>query len=271
MKKTELIELYRLLKTPRIIEERMLLLLRQGKISKWFSGMGQEAISVGVTYALNDNDQILPMHRNLGVFTTRAVDLKKLFCQLMGKVGGFTKGRDRTFHFGLPEKYITGMISHLAAMLPVANGFAMAYQMRSEKRVSLAFIGDGATSEGDFHEALNLASVWKLPVIFMIENNGYGLSTPTSEQYACKDLVDRAKGYGIRGELIDGNDILSVINSVQRAAGHARKGNGPTLIEAKTFRMRGHEEASGTKYVPQELFDEWVKHCLLYTSDAADE
>tara|TARA_B110000467_G_scaffold162927_1_gene187492 strand:+ start:9026 stop:10981 length:1956 start_codon:yes stop_codon:yes gene_type:complete len=259
LKKTELIELYRLLKTPRIIEERMLLLLRQGKISKWFSGIGQEAISVGVTYALSNDDQILPMHRNLGVFTTRAVDMKKLFCQLMGKVGGYTKGRDRTFHFGLPEKHITGMISHLAAMLPVANGFAMAYQMRNEKRVSLAFIGDGATSEGDFHEAVNLAAVWKLPVIFMIENNGYGLSTPTSEQYACKNLVDRAKGYGIPGDLIDGNDLFAVIDAVEKASRHARKGNGPTLIEAKTFRMRGHEEASGTKYVPQKLFDEWAK------------
>ena len=259
MKKQELIELYRLLKTPRIIEERMLLLLRQGKISKWFSGIGQEAISVGVAYALNDDDQILPMHRNLGVFTTRSVDMEKLFCQLMGKIGGFTKGRDRTFHFGLPEKNITGMISHLAAMLPVANGFAMAYQIRNEKRVSLAFVGDGATSEGDFHEALNLAAVWKLPVIFMIENNGYGLSTPTSEQYACENLVDRAKGYGISGDLIDGNDIFAVINAVKKAADHARKGNGPTLIEAKTFRMRGHEEASGTKYVPQELFDKWAK------------
>ena len=259
MKKAELTELYRLLKMPRIIEERMLILLRQGKISKWFSGIGQEAISVGVTCALNDDDQILPMHRNLGVFTTRSVDMKKLFCQLMGKVGGFTKGRDRTFHFGLPEKYITGMISHLAAMLPVANGFAMAYQMRNEKRVSLAFVGDGATSEGDFHEALNLAAVWKLPVIFMIENNGYGLSTPTSEQYACKNLVDRAKGYGIRGDLINGNDIFAVIDAVEKAASYARKGNGPTLIEAKTFRMRGHEEASGSKYVPQELFDEWAK------------
>ena len=259
MTKTGLISLYRYLKTPRIIEERMLLLLRQGKISKWFSGIGQEAISVGVTYALNDDDQILPMHRNLGVFTTRDMDFEKLFCQLMGKVGGYTKGRDRTFHFGLPEKHITGMISHLAAMLPVANGFAMSYQMRNEKRVSLAFIGDGATSEGDFHEALNLAAVWKLPVIFMIENNGYGLSTPTSEQYACKNLVDRAIGYGLRGDLIDGNDVLAVIDSVEKAATHARKGNGPTLIEAKTFRMRGHEEASGSKYVPQTLFDEWVK------------
>lgn len=259
MTKTELISLYRQLKTPRIIEERMLLLLRQGKISKWFSGIGQEAIAVGTAFALNPDDQILPMHRNLGVFTTRGLKLEELFCQLIGKVGGYTKGRDRTFHFGLPEKHITGMISHLASMLPVANGYGIAYQMRNEKRVSLAFIGDGATSEGDFHEALNLAAVWKLPVIFMIENNGYGLSTPTSEQYACEDLVDRAKGYGLRGELIDGNDVLAVIDSVEKAAEHARKGNGPTLIEAKTFRMRGHEEASGTKYVPQKLFDEWAK------------
>ena len=238
----------------------MLLLLRQGKITKWFSGIGQEAIAVGATLALESDDQILPMHRNLGVFTTRQVDLKKLFCQLMGKNGGYTKGRDRTFHFGSPENHITGMISHLAAMLPVANGYSLAYQIKKENRVSLAFIGDGATSEGDFHEALNLAAVWKLPVIFLIENNGYGLSTPTSEQYACKKLVDRALGYGIRGVNIDGNNILEVIKEVRKAADFAKEGNGPSLIEAETFRMRGHEEASGTKYIPNELFDKWKKY-----------
>ena len=237
----------------------MLLLLRKGKISKWFSGIGQEAIAVGATLALNDDDQILPMHRNLGVFTTRNVELKRLFCQLMGKEGGFTKGRDRTFHFGYSKKHITGMISHLAAMLPVANGYGLAYQLREEKRVSLAYIGDGATSEGDFHEALNLAAVWKLPVIFLIENNGYGLSTPTSEQYACENLVDRAKGYGIRGKKIDGNDIINVMKEIKASADVARMGKGPTLIEATTFRMRGHEEASGTKYVPKELFEKWEK------------
>jgi len=257
MNKTQLTQLYRNLKIPRMIENRMLLLLRQGKISKWFSGIGQEAIAVGATFILNDDDHILPMHRNLGVFTTRKLDMERLFCQLMGKEGGFTKGRDRTFHFGLPEKHITGMISHLAAMLPVANGYALAYKLRSEKRVALAFVGDGATSEGDFHEALNLAAVWKLPVIFMIENNGYGLSTPTDEQYNCKNLVDRAKGYGMQGELIDGNDIFAVIDSVKKAADYARDGKGPTLIEAKTFRMRGHEEASGITYIPNDLFDEW--------------
>ncbi len=259
MKKNELISIYKHLKTPRIIEEQMLLLLRKGKISKWFSGIGQEAIAVGATLALHDDDQILPMHRNLGVFTTRNVDLKRLFCQLMGKEGGFTKGRDRSFHFGYPEKHITGMISHLAAMLPVANGYGLAYQLRKEKRVSLAYIGDGATSEGDFHEALNLAAVWKLPVIFLIENNGYGLSTPTSEQYACTNLVDRAKGYGIKGVKIDGNNILTVMKEIKASADYARSGKGPTLIEATTFRMRGHEEASGTKYVPKELFDKWKK------------
>ncbi len=259
LKKAELIELYRLLITPRIIEQKMLLLLRKGKISKWFSGIGQEAISVGVTYALNEEDHILPMHRNLGVFTTREVDLKRLFCQLMGKVGGFTKGRDRTFHFALPTKYITGMISHLAAMLPVANGLALSYKMKKNNKVAIAFVGDGATSEGDFHEALNLAAVWKLPVIFIIENNGYGLSTPISEQYACKNLVDRALGYGVLGEIIDGNDIFEVIEVVKNAKFNALQGNGPTLIEAKTFRMRGHEEASGTDYIPKNLFDKWKK------------
>ncbi|MDP6569695.1 MAG: dehydrogenase E1 component subunit alpha/beta [Candidatus Marinimicrobia bacterium] len=243
-----------------MIEERMLLLLRQGKISKWFSGIGQEAIAVGAALALKEDDQILPMMRNLGVFTTRGVELKKLFCQLMGKDGGFTKGRDRTFHFGHPEKNITGMISHLAAMLPVANGYGLAYQLNREKQVALAFIGDGATSEGDFHEALNLAAVWKLPVIFLIENNGYGLSTPTSEQYACENLVDRARGYGICGVKIDGNNILEVIKEIKKSADFARQGKGPTLIEAATFRMRGHEEASGTKYVPKKLFEKWEKH-----------
>ncbi|MEZ4745248.1 MAG: dehydrogenase E1 component subunit alpha/beta [Calditrichia bacterium] len=253
----KLLDLYRQLQLPRMIEERMLSLLRQGRLSKWFSGIGQEAICVGATFALNHNDVILPMHRNLGVFTTRGMDLKRLFRQLMGKSGGFTHGRDRSFHFGSPEHHIIGMISHLGAMLPVADGYGAAFQMKGQKRVALAFSGDGATSEGDFHEALNLAAVWKLPVIFMIENNGYGLSTPVNEQYACKHLADRGIGYGIEGLRIDGNDVRQVYETVIYAAEKARHGQGPTLIEAMTFRMRGHEEASGTKYVPQHLFDEW--------------
>ena len=237
----------------------MLLLLRQGKLSKWFSGIGQEAIAVGVTYALKKNDYILPMHRNLGVFTTRELDLEKLFSQLMGKEGGFTKGRDRTFHFGDMQNKIIGMISHLAAMLPVANGLALSSKMKKQKNIAVSFIGDGSTSEGDFHEALNLAAVWELPVIFIIENNGYGLSTPNKEQFKCDNLVDKAKGYGIIGDIVNGNDILDVYKIIKKYSDIIRKKPQPILIEAKTFRIRGHEEASGVKYVPKKLIEKWKK------------
>ena len=255
----DLLELYHLLKFPRLIEEKMLLLLRQGKLSKWFSGIGQEAISVGSMFALENEDVVFPMHRNLGVFTSRKVDLERLFSQLLGKEGGFTKGRDRTFHFGAMEYNIIGMISHLAAMLPVANGFALSYKLKKEKKVALSFIGEGATSEGDFHEAINLASVWNLPVIFLIENNGYGLSTPSSDQYNCKNLADRAKGYGIKGEIIDGNNVLEVYTVIKKYADQLRVNPAPVIIEAKTFRVRGHEEASGIKYVPKKLINDWKK------------
>ncbi len=254
-----LVALYRAIVLPRMIEEKMLNLLRQGKLSKWFSGIGQEAIAVGVASALTPDDFILPMHRNLGVFTTRGVDLARLFRQLLGKDGGFTKGRDRTFHFGSMEHNLVGMISHLGAMLPVADGLALAAQLKGEKRVAATFTGDGSTSEGDFHESVNLAAVWKLPVLFVVENNQYGLSTPTSEQYACKDIADKAIGYGIEGRIVDGNDLLAVIAAVGEAAARARAGFGPTLLEFKTFRMRGHEEASGVAYVPKELFALWAK------------
>tara|TARA_Y100001935_G_scaffold198905_1_gene167105 strand:+ start:1472 stop:3370 length:1899 start_codon:yes stop_codon:yes gene_type:complete len=237
----------------------MLNYLRQGKISKWFSGIGQEAISVGATYALENEDIILPMHRNLGVFTTRDVNLGQLFCQLMGKDGGFTKGRDRSFHFGLPSKNIIGMISHLAAMLPVAVGYGLSSKLKKQKRIILSFTGDGSTSEGDFHEAVNLAAVWNLPIIFLIENNGYGLSTPSSEQFKCKKLSDKAIGYGIKGYTIDGNDILEVYETISKLAKELRNGGGPVIVEAMTFRMRGHEEASGTDYIPKSLFSKWSK------------
>ncbi|SMO33071.1 alpha-ketoacid dehydrogenase subunit alpha/beta [Gracilimonas mengyeensis] len=250
--------LYKNLLLPRRIEERMLMLLRQNKISKWFSGIGQEAVGVGVALSSEPEDYILPMHRNLGVFTARNVPLYPLFCQLFGKADGFTQGRDRSFHFGIPEHKIIGMISHLAAMMPVADGLALAMKLREEKAVAFSFCGDGATSEGDFHEALNLAAVWKLPVVFIIENNGYGLSTPTSEQYACEHLSDRAKGYGMHGFHIDGNNIFEVMKTVGQARELALKGE-PVLIEAKTFRMRGHEEASGTHYVPDNLFEDWAE------------
>ncbi|MDZ7719591.1 MAG: thiamine pyrophosphate-dependent enzyme [Balneolaceae bacterium] len=254
--KDEAEKIYKALLLPRLIEERMLKLLRQNKISKWFSGIGQEAISVATALTLDDDDYILPMHRNLGIFTTRGVPLYKLFCQLLGKADGFTGGRDRSFHFGSTKHNIFGMISHLGATMPVADGIALAQKLKNRNRVSVSFCGDGTTSEGDFHEALNLAGVWKLPVIFIIENNGYGLSTPVSEQYACEHLVDRAEGYGLKGIQLDGNDFFAVQNAIQEARESALNGT-PVLIEAVTFRMRGHEEASGTFYVPDEEFEKW--------------
>ena len=264
----DLASLHRALLLPRLIEEKMLRLLRQGRLSKWFSGIGQEAIAVGVPWALEADDWILPMHRNLGVFTTREVELGRLFRQLLGRQGGYTAGRDRSFHFGDLDRRIVGMISHLGAMLPVADGLALAAQLRGERRVAAAFTGDGATSEGDVHEALNLAAVWRLPVLFVVENNGWGLSTPTTEQYACRDLADRGVGYGMPGVVVDGNDVLAVVAAVRAAADRARDGGGPTLLEMKTFRMRGHEEASGSDYVPPELLAEWAERDPLVRLEA---
>lgn len=254
-----LLHLYEQLVLPRQIEEKMLNLLRQGRISKWFSGIGQEAIAVGAACALLPDEIIFPMHRNLGVFTVRQVPLDRLFCQWQGKRLGFTKGRDRSFHFGTMEHHIVGMISHLGPQLSLAAGVALAHKLRREGRVSLAFTGEGATSEGEFHEALNVAAVWKLPVIFLIENNGYGLSTTVQEQYACKDLVDRAIGYGMRGIQIDGNNVLEVYRTLSDLAAQMRQNPEPVLVECITFRMRGHEEASGTKYVPKALMEAWAK------------
>jgi 2-oxoisovalerate dehydrogenase E1 component len=248
---------YRKLLLPRLIEEKMLILLRQGRIGKWFSGIGQEAIAVGSTLALQADEYILPMHRNLGVFTTRNIPLSRLMAQWQGKASGFTKGRDRSFHFGTQQYKIIGMISHLGPQMALADGIALANVLKNRKKVTLVFTGEGATSEGDFHEALNVAAVWNLPVIFLIENNGYGLSTPTAEQYACKNLVDKAIGYGMEGRQIDGNNILEVYHTISELAAELRQNPRPVLLECMTFRMRGHEEASGTKYVPEHLFDEW--------------
>ena len=243
----------------RLIEQKMLILLRQGKISKWFSGIGQEAISVGVTLALQADEYILPMHRNLGVFTTRQIPLYRLFSQWQGKASGFTKGRDRSFHFGTQDYKIIGMISHLGPQLGVADGIALSHVLKNESKITAVFSGDGGTSEGDFHEALNVASVWNLPVLFCIENNGYGLSTPTNEQYNCESLADRGLGYGMESHIIEGNNVLEVFTKVDAIAKSVRQNPRPILIEFKTFRMRGHEEASGTKYVSQELLDCWEK------------
>ena len=254
-----LIKLYKNMLLPRMIEEKMLLLLRKGQVSKWFSGIGQEAIAVGATMAMHDDEYIMPLHRNLGVFTTRGVDLKKLFGQLQGKSSGYSGARERSFHFGIKDHNIVGMISHLGPQLSVSAGVALAHKLKEERKVSLSFTGDGGTSEGEFHEALNTAAVWDLPAIFLIENNGYGLSTTTNEQYACESLVDRAKGYGMTGYKIDGNNILEVYHTINKIAEELRYNPKPVLIECMTFRMRGHEEASGTKYVPQKLFDLWGK------------
>lgn len=255
----QLIELYTHMLRSRMIEEKMLKLLRQGRVSKWFSGIGQEAIAVGATLAMDKDEYIMPMHRNLGVFTSRGVPFGKLFMQWQGHKEGFSKGRERSFHFGTNEYHICGMISHLGPQLAIADGVALAHKLKKEEKISLAFTGEGGTSEGDFHEALNVAAVWGLPVIFLIENNGYGLSTPTSEQYACKQLADRAEGYGMKGMTIDGNNILEVHKTISEARDYCIKEQKPVLIECMTFRMRGHEEASGVKYVPPELFEEWGK------------
>ena len=256
--KPELLSIYKSLLKPRMIEEKMLVLLRQGKITKWFSGWGQEAISVGATLAMKEEEYILPMHRNLGVFTTREIPLNRLFSQFQGKKNGFTKGRDRSFHFGTQDHRIVGMISHLGPQLGIADGIALANILKQEELATLVFSGDGGASEGDFHESLNVAAVWNLPVIFCVENNSWGLSTPSEEQFKCKQFIDKGVGYGMEAIQMDGNNVLEVISTIRKITKEIRKNPKPVLLEAMTFRVRGHEESSGTKYYPEGIQDEWA-------------
>lgn len=256
--KPELLSIYKSLLKPRMIEEKMLVLLRQGKITKWFSGWGQEAISVGTTLAMKEEEYILPMHRNLGVFTTREIPLNRLFSQFQGKQNGFTKGRDRSFHFGTQDHRIVGMISHLGPQLGIADGIALANILKQEELATLVFTGDGGASEGDFHESLNVAAVWNLPVIFCVENNSWGLSTPSEEQFKCKQFIDKGVGYGMEAIQMDGNNILEVIRTLRKITKEIRKNPKPVLLEAMTFRVRGHEESSGTKYYPEGIQEEWA-------------
>lgn len=260
-----LLKLYKGLLEPRMIEEKMLLLLRQGKVSKWFSGIGQEAISVGLTLALNPDEYILPMHRNLGVFTARNIPYEKLFAQFQGKLSGFSKGRERSFHFGTNEHHIVGMISHLGPQMGIADGIALASLLSKDSKVTAVFSGDGGASEGDFHESINVAAVWDLPVIFVIENNGYGLSTPSNQQFKFKNFTDKGIGYGIEAIKVDGNNVLEMYEAIKKIGDSIRENPRPVLLECITFRMRGHEEASGTKYVPKELMEEWAKKDPLST------
>ena len=253
-----LLNLFKNMLKSRMIEEKMIVLLRQGKVSKWFSGIGQEAISTGVTVALENDEYILPMHRNLSVFTSRDIPLDRLFAQWQGKLEGFTKGRDRSFHFGSNEHHIVGMISHLGPQMGVACGIALSNKLKGKKKLCAVFTGDGGTSQGDFHESLNIASTWNLPVIFCIENNGYGLSTPVNEQYAIDNLADRGAGYNIDSYVVDGNNVVDVYNCIKDVSKKIRSNNKPVLIEFKTFRMKGHEEASGQAYIDPEILEEWA-------------
>src|ERR671918_2294692 len=241
------------------IEERAMTLYRQGKVpGSFYDGFGQEAVSAGATWAMGARDRLCILHRDLAAHVIRGVPIARIFGQYMGREGGITRGREGNVHFGDRTLGCVGMVSMLPDMMLVATGLAMAFKMRGEQRVAMTWFGDGSTSRGDFHEAMNWAGVQKLPVIFVLENNQYAYSTPIDQQFAV-DPVERAAGYGFPGVSVDGNDVEAVFEATREAAERARGGGGPTLIECHTMRMHGHGAHDDMRYVPKELFEEWGK------------
>jgi len=254
------LEFLRYMATMREVEDRIeRKLYRQGKIlGGVYVGRGQEAIPVGVGLTAEPDDVFCPSHRDLALFLIRGIHPRQIFAQYMGRVDGLTRGKDGNMHMGDMSRRIIAIISAMAASVPVAAGAALALKYKGTKNVAYCFFGDGATSRGDWHEGLNLAAVQKLPVVYVCNNNQYAYSTPLNKQMACANVVDRAPGYGIPAEMVDGNDVFAVHKAAQRAAEHARAGNGPYLIECKTFRMTGHSAHDAAEYVPTGLREEWA-------------
>ncbi|NIM18904.1 MAG: thiamine pyrophosphate-dependent dehydrogenase E1 component subunit alpha [Candidatus Latescibacteria bacterium] len=254
-------ELLYYMKLTRSIEDRIeRKLYRQGKIvGGVYVGRGQEAIGVGSAIHMEEDDIVAPTHRDMGIFLIRGISVRRIIAQYMGRKTGVTKGKDANMHMGDLNHNVIAFVSHLADNVPVAAGCALAFKMRGEKRVALCYNGDGAVSRGDWHEGVNLATVHKLPIVFFINNNAYAYSTPLNLQMAVENVADRAVAYAMPGEIVDGNDVLAVYEASERAIRRARQGEGPSLVEFKTFRMTGHSAHDDAGYVPRELFEEWQK------------
>lgn len=265
------IKMLHYMRLTRTIEDRIeRKLYRQGRIvGGVYVGLGQEAISIGTAIHMLDDDVVAPSHRDMGVFLMRGITPRRIIAQYMGKATGLTGGRDGNMHMGDMKHNVIAFVSHLADNVPVAAGVALAFKMRGQKRVSLCYHGEGATSRGDWHEGINFASVHKLPVVYFVNNNAYAYSTPQSLQMAIEDVADRAEGYGIPGEVVDGNDVIAVYHAAKRAVDRARSGRGPSIVEFKTFRMTGHSAHDDAGYVPPELFEEWKKKDPIKRYEAA--
>ncbi len=256
---SDLLEMLYYMRLQRAVEDRGIKLYYQGLIpGAYFTGWGHEAITVGATYALGPDDLIAPMHRDLAAYIMRGVPVRRVFAQFLDREGGLTRGRDGNIHMGDPSLGIFPFISHMAASVPVAAGMALACRQRGEARVVMTFFGDGATSTGAWHEGVNFAAVFRLPVVLILENNQYAYSTPLDRQTAARAFVDKAPGYGIPGMAVDGNDVVAVFGASREAVARARRGEGPTLVECRTMRIRGHSEADRFDYVPKALLEEWA-------------